>query len=149
MLGKRNPIMNKFISLLIIALSISLDCDKSTSEPNTENLFVKTDKTSYSQNELVTFTIQNESESNAFFIYCGPYLILEINKKNEDVWMNYSATVCPAIYRIENKELEAGSSYSDSTVVTDIGTYRFVVPFGWENKVEFVDSLISNEFIVH
>ena len=141
--------MNKLIYLLLLSLSLSLNCDKSKTEPNSSELSIKTDKTSYSQNEFVTFTIQNATESNAFFTYCGPYLFFEIDKKHEGAWINYLATVCPAIYAIANKELKAGSSIRDSTIFRDTGSYRFVIAFGWENKVEWNDSLVSNEFIIH
>lgn len=111
-------------------------------------LYLKTDKNSYTLAENIRFIIYNHTDSTVFLSYCGPYLCIFCDKKINDNWMSYSATICPAIYTFHNKVIVAGDETKDSTSVGNIGIYRLRIPCSMTDSNILSDTLFSNEFLV-
>jgi len=120
-----------------------------TTEPNND-LSVRTDRVSYSSNQVISISLHNGTKSTAFFGHCNYRLGFYIEQKSNNNWLEKSnaAVLCLAIYPSGVKALESGQSNTDTIRINKVGLYRIKYQFGWQQSNAQTDSLLSNEFTV-
>jgi len=146
--------MKMSISFFIFLLLLNCQKDNSfiiiENEPEEQfsQLFMKTDKNSYLPAEKITFTVHNPTDSPAYFEFCGPNLIIWIDKNTDNEWTPFSGTICIAIYPILNRALLSADSLSSYARIDEPGLYRLHISYDWTDRPELSESLFSNEFQV-
>ena len=147
--------MKTFILICIFLFLLNCKQNQSDYLTITENdiqkqtkLYLNTDKNSYTTTENIIFTIYNHTDSTVYLSFCGPNLILICDKKINDNWIIYSATICLAIYSFDNMGFIAGEEVKASRSVGNIGIYRLRIPYSMTDSYILSDTLVSNEFIV-
>ncbi len=144
------------ISIIFFIFLLLLNCQRDNSfivgenEPEEQfsQLFVRTDKNSYLPTEKITFTVYNLTDSPAYFEFCGPDLIIWIDRNTDNEWKPFAGTICLDIYLILNRALLSADSLSSHARLNEPGRYRLHISYNWTNRPELSKSLFSNEFQV-
>ena len=144
---------NAALLLLLVACVGLLHCDHGitgASEESSKELKASTDKQNYTVNEVVFFTIQNNTGSTRYFSRCGARFVYLIHRHEGGNWIHTGGWgwICKAIYLMGERPLFADSSYTDFTRIPEAGKYRILFRFKEQKNEAGLDSLWTNEFTV-
>lgn len=155
----KNPVSNMKETTLsfIVSFLLLFGCNKSPTiqqEEIPDGLMARTDSLVYSLDNGYTYiqlTIENGSDSTAWFFHCGERFITIINRFKNNNWeeINGWGWPCLDIYSQGIIPLSSDSNYFDSHQFNQTGHYRFSFLYNWEyNIYTWSDTLYSNEFNV-
>jgi|GEM_PF-4427731 len=142
---------------LVVSFFLLFGCNKTTTNHQDEivnGLVATTDKLVYISSNgyaQVRFTIENTSDSTAWFFACGGRYITIINRLENDNWEDYGGWgwPCLAVYLSGIKPLAPDSTYFSFNQFDQTGDYRFSFLYNWENNIDtWSDTLYSNEFTI-
>ncbi len=137
-------------ALLVFILSIfSFQCSD-TGIKFTETPVASTDKNNYSVNDKMTITISTSSEENIHFLSCCSGIALYVDRFDGDKWNEYESRGLPCLALCLSIDLIANNSKSlvDSLSLSEVGTYRFRIPYGYSTNISTEDIILSNTFTV-
>jgi hypothetical protein len=137
--------------ILLLTLLLFFDCERTMTnrvDPDSNELIAYTNKSTYARNEVINFTIQNNSDATAFFAHCGNRISYVIHRVEGERWINQGGWgwPCRATLLSGRRAIGPGSSYSSLVGVDSLGIHRILFLFNWQNNDTKLDSLHSNEF---
>ena len=141
----------------LLTLFALIGCDRTPARPidnASNNLIAYTDATSYYYKEgyvQVNLTVENQTDSVAYFEHCGERYITVFHLYSNGKWEERGGWgwPCLAFYSMGKIPLEPSSIYSDVLHISETGKYRFLLLYQWEPHLHhWSDTLYSNEFTV-
>jgi hypothetical protein len=123
-----------------------LGCNDTNVNSTMEDLKLTVNKSSYTLNEPIVSHLSNQSNSSAFLYHCNFQFSPEIEKKENNSWVHYSAPICQAIYLSGTTEFSAGKESEDTITINEVGTFRLKFSYSFSNINNLDRSLYSEEF---
>lgn len=147
--------IRNLVTLLSLFTLIGCELTPIRSPDNTSNhLIASTDTTIYNLKEgyvQVRLTVENQSDSVAYFAHCGERCIFMLYIYSSSKWEERGGwgLPCLSIYTMGSIPLEPCSIYSDVIDIRQAGNYRFMLYYAWEPHCDnWPGTLYSNEFTV-
>lgn len=140
----------KNTTIVICSAFLLLSCKDAGVKPE-KTLFARTDKSSYSVGESISFRIEGDPYSSAYFWHCNNRIAYGMEKKQPDQqWPppGNIGLVCLAIYPQGIIELAPTNVIQQSVSWSQPGTYRLRFVFGWDRNDISKESVVSNEFVI-
>ena len=140
--------MKKLFYLLVFILSF-YGCSE---DPNNveQKLLVQTNKSNYSNGEIVNFTINNFNSSTVHLASCCTSVAFYIDKNENENWVEYSnfglpcLALCPGI----DLTIDHLETIADSITFSENGTFRIRIPYSFNQAGNWSSEILSNSFIV-
>jgi len=149
--------LKKATPVLVVTFLLLPGCNKApaTQQEETYNgLVARTDELVYilsDGNVQVQFTVENTSDSTAWFFHCGERFIAILNRLENNNWKDYNGWGWPCldVYSQSVNPLAPDSIYTDFATLTQSGNYRLSFLSNWNHNIDtWSDTLYSNEFTV-
>ncbi len=125
-----------------------LGCDDEILNPNLNGLKIMTTEKTYSVNlnQPIVTRISNKSDLSVFLPHCNFHIIPEVEKKESNSWIHYSAPICLAIYQSGILEFKVGQTSDHSMIINETGTFRLKIAYSFTNSDSLDKELYSEEF---
>ena len=134
------------ISVIILAL---LGCNISPTASNSDLLYAKTSKNTYSINDTITLNINNNTDDSVYFKYYDDMLVLSYEVKiSNNNWIPAYLFFIPSGAVLNTRVLEPDSIKQYKKRADWAGKSRFRIPYNNDGSTDFPDTLISNIFTV-
>jgi len=139
------------ILLVIVATVIFLfiGCDSSPVETNSDMLYAKTSKSSYSLYDTVTLNIYNNTNDSVYFKFYKNTLITIYEVESDDKWIQKNLIFILSGDTLNTQVLEPDSIKIHYQRVDWAGKSRIRIPYNIDGSMNFIDTLISNIFTVN
>ena len=141
----------------VVSFLLLFGCNKTPTNHQDEivdGLVATTDKLVYALSDgyaQVQFTIENTSDSTAWFLHCGERFVIVIDRFENNNWEDYGGwgLLCLAVYSQGIIPLAFDSTYAATHQFNQGGDYRLSFLYFWDNNIYTrLDTLYTNEFTV-
>ena len=134
-----------FISAIILAV---FGCNSSPTASNSNLLYAKTSKNTYSKYDTITLNIYNNTEDSVYFKYFDDTFLALCEKKSNNNWILASLIFVPSGAVLNTSALEPDSIKQYKKRADWTGKSRIRIPFNYDASTDFPDTLVSNIFKV-
>jgi hypothetical protein len=137
---------------LVIPLVLIFSIYSCSSDPNDtkQKLTAQTNKSSYTNNDTISFTVKNYNSVTAHLASCCTSVAFYIDKNENGVWSEHSNfglpcdALCPGIdMTIGYLEVRV-----DNVFINESGTFRLRIPYSFNQGVNWTDEIVSNAFTI-
>lgn len=135
-----------FFAVLIISLN---SCSEDPNDAQ-EKLLVQTNKSNYSNGEIINFTINNFNSSTAHLASCCTSVAFYIDKNENNNWIEHSSFGLPCLSLCPGIDLTVNFTESliGSIVISENGKFRIRIPYSFNQAGDWSNEIISNSFII-
>jgi hypothetical protein len=135
-----------FFAVLIISLN---SCSEDPNDAQ-EKLLVQTNKSNYSNGEIINFTINNFNSSTAHLASCCTSVAFYIDKNENNNWIEHSNFGLPCLALCPGIDLTVNFTESliGSIVISENGKFRIRIPYSFNQAGDWSNEIISNSFII-
>jgi len=144
--------MTRYTKILLVIITtvifLFIGCDSSPVESNSDILYAKTSKNSYSLYDTVTLNIYNNTDDSVYFKYYKNTFITICEKESEDKWIQTNLIIILYGDTLNTQILRPDCIKKYYKRVDWIGKSRIRIPYNIDGSANFTDTLISNVFTV-
>lgn len=97
---------------------------------------------------VAVLSVRNPGRAALFLERCGDRVVPEIDRLDDNTWVNASASVCPATMSMIPLSVEPGETHRDSLTINDSGTYRLRLALMRADTGTFASNITSAPFTV-
>ena len=138
-----------FLAIPLVLIFSIYSC---SSDPNDtkQKLTAQTNKSSYTNNDTISFTVKNYNSVTAHLASCCTSVAFYIDKNENGNWIEHSnsglpcESLCPSI----DLTISFSEAIMDSIVINENGTFRIRIPYTFNPNQDWTGEIVSNPFII-
>ena len=144
--------MMRYPKILLVTTSTLIlafwGCNSSPTASNSDLLYAKTSKSTYSSYDTIVLNIYNNTEDSVYFKYYDNVFIALSERKSNDKWIAVDFIPIQSGAILNARILMPDSLKQYKKYATYTGKFRFRIPYNNDGSLNFPDTLISNTFKV-
>ena len=142
--------LKKYFPTILLVLIFSIYSCSSDPNDTKQKLTVKTNKSSYVNNDTVSFSVKNYNSITAHLASCCTSVAFYIDKKENGVWSEHSNFGLPCLALCPGIDLTISylETKVNSVFLNESGTFRFRIPYSFDQGQNWTNEMVSNTFTI-